>query len=135
MLAGAGLGDDPRLAHSPGQQDLAQAIVDLVGAGVVQVFPLQEEAGAAQRFGDRAGIEEGAGPPDVIRQHRPVFAPERVVVQHVAIGLLQLIKRGDQGLGHVPAAILAELPKGVGGCGVRSKRHGVSPLNTLQLWY
>ena len=35
VLAGAGLGDDPGLAHASGQQDLAHAIVDLVGAGVV----------------------------------------------------------------------------------------------------
>ena len=30
MLAGAGLGDDARLAHARGQQDLAEAVVDLV---------------------------------------------------------------------------------------------------------
>ena len=30
VLAGAGLGDQPGFAHAFGQQDLAQAIVDLV---------------------------------------------------------------------------------------------------------
>ena len=30
VLAGARLGDDARLAHAPGEQDLAEAVVDLV---------------------------------------------------------------------------------------------------------
>jgi hypothetical protein len=30
MLAGAGLGDDPLLAHAAGEQDLAQNVVHLV---------------------------------------------------------------------------------------------------------
>ena len=41
VLAGAGLGDDPPLAHPRGQQRLAQGIVDLVGAGVVEVLALE----------------------------------------------------------------------------------------------
>ena len=40
MLARAGLGDDARLAHAPGEQDLADAIVDFVRAGVEQVLAL-----------------------------------------------------------------------------------------------
>ena len=41
MLARAGLGDDARLAHAPRQQDLAEHIVDLVRAGVVQLLALE----------------------------------------------------------------------------------------------
>jgi hypothetical protein len=36
MLAGAGL-DDPGLAHAAASADLAQAVVDLVAAGVVEL--------------------------------------------------------------------------------------------------
>ncbi len=47
VLAGAGLGDDPLLAHPQRQQGLAQGVVDLVGAGVVEVLALQPEARSA----------------------------------------------------------------------------------------
>ena len=51
VLARAGLGDDLRLAHAPGEDRLGQGIVDLVGAGVGEVFPLQEESLQAQLRG------------------------------------------------------------------------------------
>ena len=47
VLAGAGLGDDARLAHAPGEQDLAEAVVDLVAAGVVELVALEVDLGAA----------------------------------------------------------------------------------------
>ena len=47
VLTGAGLGDDPLLAHPPRQQDLADRVVDLMGAGVVQVLALQVDLRAA----------------------------------------------------------------------------------------
>ncbi len=47
VLPGAGLGDDAPLAHALGEQRLAERVVDLVRAGVRQVFALQEDAGAA----------------------------------------------------------------------------------------
>ena len=47
VLAGAGLGDDARLAHAHGQQDLAEAVVDLVAAGVIELVALEVDLGAA----------------------------------------------------------------------------------------
>lgn len=49
VLAGAGLGDDPGLAHALGQQGLAEHVVDLVRAGVVEVLALEEDPGAMRR--------------------------------------------------------------------------------------
>ena len=46
VLAGAGLGDDARLAHAAGEQDLADAVVDLVRAGVVELVALEIDLGA-----------------------------------------------------------------------------------------
>ena len=37
-----------RLAHAPGQQDLADAVVDLVRAGMVQLVALEVDLGAAE---------------------------------------------------------------------------------------
>jgi hypothetical protein len=46
VLAGPGLGDNAPLAHSHRQERLADRVVDLVGARMVQVFPLQDHPGA-----------------------------------------------------------------------------------------
>ena len=46
VLAGAGLGDHPGLAHPPGEQRLAEHVADLVGAGVVEVLALEQDPGA-----------------------------------------------------------------------------------------
>ena len=46
VLAGAGLGDHARLAHPLGEQRLAEDVADLVGAGVVEVLALEQDAGA-----------------------------------------------------------------------------------------
>ena len=53
--AGAGLRDDARLAHALGQHDLAEHIVDLVRAGVVEVFALEINLGAAEMRGQPLG--------------------------------------------------------------------------------
>jgi hypothetical protein len=42
VLAGAGLGDDALLAHAAREQGLAEAVVQLVGAEVVEVLPLEQ---------------------------------------------------------------------------------------------
>ena len=44
VLAGAGFGDDAALAHAPGEQRLAEGVVDLVSAGVRQVLALEKDA-------------------------------------------------------------------------------------------
>ena len=41
MLTGAGFRNDARLAHGSGQQGLANGVVYLVSAGMVEVFALQ----------------------------------------------------------------------------------------------
>jgi hypothetical protein len=47
MLAGTGFRDDAGLAHAPRQQRLADGVVDLVRAGVVQVLALEQDLRAA----------------------------------------------------------------------------------------
>jgi hypothetical protein len=42
VLASAGLGDDPALAHPLREQRLAKGVVDLVGASVGEILALQE---------------------------------------------------------------------------------------------
>ena len=68
VLAGPGLGDDARLAHALRQQGLADAVVDLVGAGVVQVLALEEDAGAAGLLRQPLGEVQRRRPADVMVQ-------------------------------------------------------------------
>ena len=46
VLARAGLGDDPLLAHAAREQGLAEHVVDLVRTGVGEVLALQQHADA-----------------------------------------------------------------------------------------
>ena len=48
MLAGARLGDNPGLAHALGQQSLSQGVVNFMGAGMGQVFALQQNSRPAR---------------------------------------------------------------------------------------
>ena len=52
VLAGAGFGDDPTLAHPRGEQRLTEGVVDLVRAGMRQIFALQEDAAPPERLGE-----------------------------------------------------------------------------------
>ena len=47
MLTGAGFSDDPLLAHPFREQDLAECVVDFVGAGVKEVLPFEVDFCAA----------------------------------------------------------------------------------------
>ena len=109
VLAGAGLGDHLLLPHAPGQQHLADGVVDLVGAGVVEVLALEVDLRPAALFGQSPGKVEGAGPADVVLQPVGELLVEGRIRLGLTIGSVQLQKRGHQGLGHVAAAELAEM--------------------------
>ena len=70
VLAGAGLGDDALLAHAPGEQDLAEDVVHLVRAGVVQLVALQVDLGAAEMLGQALGEIERARAADIVGRGR-----------------------------------------------------------------
>ena len=68
VLAGAGLGDDPRLLHRLREQRLAERVVDLVRAGVEQVLALEEDPRAAELAGQPLGEGERRRTADVVPQ-------------------------------------------------------------------
>ena len=61
VLAGARLGDDARLAHAARQQDLAEAVVDLVRAGVIELVALEVDLGAGPAAGGRRNLAQVLG--------------------------------------------------------------------------
>ena len=50
MLASAGFCDDPRLAHTNGKQNLANAVVDFMRAGMVQFISFEPDLRAFARW-------------------------------------------------------------------------------------
>ena len=68
VLAGAGLRDDPALAHADGEQRLAERVVDLVRAGMREVLALEEDARAAERVRQPPRFVERRRPADVVAQ-------------------------------------------------------------------
>ncbi len=114
VLAGAGLGDDAFFAHASRQQDLADAVVNLVRAGVVQLLALEIDLGPAETFGQALGEIERRGPADVVGQVAVQLLVELRIGLGGAIGLVEVQHQRHQGLGHIAPAELAEAPVGVG---------------------
>ncbi len=76
VLAGARLGDHPRLAHPLCEECLADRVVDLVRARVGQVLALEIDA-AAHPLGKPVGAIERRRPPDEVAQQALELGPER----------------------------------------------------------
>ncbi len=133
VLAGAGLGDDPALAHPPRQQDLAQHVVDLVRAGMVELVALQIELGAAEMPGQPLGEIERARPPDIMFEVIVELGLKARVVLGLVIGGLDRQDQRHQGLGDKAPAIDAEMAALVGPAAetVRNLHHSSSQRRTM----
>ncbi len=111
VLAGAGLGDDPGLAHPLGEQRLGEDVVDLVRAGVVEVLALEDDARPTGVGGEARHLGDDARPAGV-RAVQPVELVEELGVDHgLLAGLVELLERRDQRLGDVAAAERPEPPR------------------------
>ena len=76
MLARARFGDDPALAHPAGKDDLAQDVVDLVRARVVELVALHIDLGPAQMRGQPLGMVERRGAAHVMLPEKLHLGPE-----------------------------------------------------------
>ncbi len=113
VLAGTGLGDDAGLAHPLGEQRLAEHVVDLVRAGVVEVLALEQQADA-ELAPEVVALGEDRRPPGVLVEDVAQVEPERRVGPCIEERFLELEARRHQGLGDEPPAELAETAGGVG---------------------
>ena len=107
MLPGAGLGDHPALPHPPRQQRLTDRVVDLVGAGVGEVLPLQVDA-TPDSFGEALRQIQRRGPTHVVPQQRAELALERLVHTRLRPGGAELVQGGDQRLRNESTPVGAE---------------------------
>ena len=97
-----------RLADALRQQRLAEGVVDLVGAGVGEVFALQPDARAAALARQPLGEVERRRPADVMLEQVVQFAVELRVVRACVVGDFEFLVRADERLGDVPPAEFAE---------------------------
>ena len=108
VLAGAGLGDDPRLAEAAREQRLAERVVDLVGPGVGDVLALQVQpeacgdvappvaascARSRMQLGQTVGAVERRRATDEGREQLAQLGPEARVVAERRVRRLEL-RRG-----------------------------------------
>ena len=114
VLSGAGFGDDALFSHAAGKQDLADHVVDLVRAGVVELLALEIDLGAAEFFGQPLGEIERARAPDIMLEQMIELGLERGIGLCLLIGLLELKDQRHQRFGHEPSAVNAEASALVG---------------------
>ena len=114
VLAGPGFGDEPGLTHPRGQQALADGVVDLVRAGVVEVFALEMDLRAAQLPAPAFGVIERAGAADVTRQVSVQFRQKFWIVAVVLPRFVQLVQRSHERFGDEATAIATEMAGGIG---------------------
>ena len=101
VLAGAGLGDDARLADALGEQRLAEHVVDLVRAGVVEVLALEDDAGAAGVLGEARHLGDDATAGRCrCGAARASSAWNAGSAMRLAYAAVELVERGDERLGH-----------------------------------
>ncbi|MHC2523324.1 hypothetical protein ACVIEM_000409 [Rhizobium leguminosarum] len=124
VLAGTGFGDDAGLAHALGEQDLADAVVDLVRAGMVQLLALKIDFRAAEFGRQPLGEIERARAADIMRAEMLQFGLEcRIVLCPVPL-VLQIKDQRHQCFGDETTAINAETAIfiGAGTEGIRFRR-------------
>ena len=113
VLAGAGVRDDALLAHPLGEQCLPDDVVDLVGAGVVEILALEDQA-HAEPAPEVVALGEDRRPTGVLRVHRGQLGAERGIDPCLVEGRFEFLTRRHERLGHEASAELAEAAGGVG---------------------
>ena len=113
VLAGAGLGDDARLAHPARQQQLPDAVVDLVRARVTEVLALEVDADVAFGLARHLGREARREPQrrraaDVVGEQAVQLLREGGSAEAAAQAAVSSSSEGIERLGDVTPAERAE---------------------------
>ena len=114
VLSRPGLGDHPGLAHPPGEQGLAEHVIDLVRSGVREVLALEQHPAAACLGAEPPGIGQRRGPAGIAGKQPVELVLEPRIGFRGGIGPGEFVQRGHQRLGREPAAERAEMAGAVG---------------------
>ena len=98
------------------EQRLADGVVDLVRAGVVEVFALEKDLRAADFLRQALGVIDRRRPADVMLQIAIEFGDELRIAAQTQIRVGQFLERRHQRFGDVDAAVRAEVALRVGPC-------------------
>ncbi len=109
MLPGAGFRQHLGLAHVLGQQRLAQTVIDLVRAGMVEVFALEPDARAAAMRGQAFGQINRAGATDIMGIEIIQLAAVSLGVADGQIGAADVVHDGLEMRRQVLAAVGPEV--------------------------
>ena len=104
MLTRPGFGDDALLPHALGEQTLPQCIVDLVGAGVTQIFPLDRHL-IAGGFAQPSGLGQRGFATDIVAQKCLELIPKLRIPPGISERLIEFIECRHEGLGDITSAV------------------------------
>ena len=113
MLTGARLGDDAALAHALGQQNLAEGVVDLVRAGMQQVFALEINLRPGKLTRHALGEIQRCRAAGVFAEVILKFLPEFLIVSCPLVFARQFLQRSHQRLRHEHTAVGPEVAAAV----------------------
>jgi hypothetical protein len=110
VLPGTGFGNDARLAHAFRQKRLADGIVDLVRAGVIQILSLQIDSGPAATLRQTLRKIQRAGPANVMSKQALQFVGESRVSLGASIFGRELLESVHQRFGDKSSPKFAKSP-------------------------
>ena len=123
VLSCAGLCNHTGFAHAFGQHGLANGVVDLVRAGVIQVFTFQVNLRATHLAADASGMVDGGGATHKMRQLGFELGDKSGVVLVLGVGVFQLFDGMGQRFADKTAAVNAKVAAGVGLLVVRHHKY------------
>jgi hypothetical protein len=108
VLSCSGLRDDTRLSHSFGQQHLTHSVVNLVGAGVVQIFTLEVDSCSTTLLGQTFGKIERIRATDKMTQQVFQLSIKLWIKFCIFIRLRKFIKGLHECFGDISPSILTK---------------------------
>ena len=109
MLSGACFRDDPLLSHSDREQTLAETVIDLVRAGMVQIFAFEVNPGAAPCLCKPLGEIERSRPSGIILEEPVEFRMKFWISLGRFVGFFQFLQRMHERFGHKLPAIISKM--------------------------
>ena len=109
VLACAGFSNDAGFPHPLRQQGLAHRVIDLMGAGMIQVLALQVDLGAGQLAAPPVRVIQGRRPAHESFKVTVELCQEVLILNVLLIGAGQLVQGFNQGLSDKPAPVHAEM--------------------------
>src|ERR1700687_2579669 len=104
LLAGAGLRDDSRLPHALRDQRLADGVIDLVRAGVIQILALEKQPERAAQLRELRRFGQRRRATDIVGENVVELAAECAIAADLFVRALEFVEGGHQRLGDELAA-------------------------------